>query len=597
LAGIKVSQHKIFKIGTNRLKKNDWNIELSMDDAYQRGELISLFDSQLFRLIIKIIGRENLDWTKYVLSLVIDDKKDFYRACDGFCVNKIKFKRFVGTTGGLKKNSVIFVNENIYDELNQRVSSVTIEQKFVPAKYEAYKSLTCSASQIIAQPNNILVVTDCITNYKDTVIELNDTIKGVKEPIETLKENIDLENNASDGFNLCTIDFMKKCCESINIDYITSGMCLRNKWLKGMMYAFPIVEFAKKYNNGNFIVKDIWGNEKDLRTVDLILTESSLKLWSSYNSIEDYIKNTKESGYEFSITKISPKILKSIRELNYQYLQTFDFSEEDIKRICEPTVEYLKNSMGMNYEDTLKFIGVNEDSEDGTWQKALYLNKYMLNDNYIIENIYKLIKKKISNAKIGKLICNGDYQIASGDPFLLMQHVCGIEETGLLKFNEYYSNYWSNKGSNQILAFRSPMSIHNNIRKCNLKYNDETKYWYQYMNNIFIVNGFDTFCMAENGEDFDSDLNYLTDNPVLIKNHKVLPAIMCIQNKGDKVKITENKLRKSNYRTFGTKVGAITNYVTSMKEVQSQFSTDSEEYKILEYRMRCGQLYQQNTID
>ncbi len=96
---------------------------------------------------------------------------------------------------------------------------------------------------------------------------------------------------------------------------------------------------------------------------------------------------------------------------------------------------------------------------------------------------------------------------------------------------------------------------------------------------------------------YDGDIIYLTNNKVLLKNHRTLPAVMCVQNKGDKTKITEKKLIKSNYKTFGNKVGVITNYVTSMKEVQSQFSKDSEEYQILEYRMRCGQLYQQNTID
>jgi hypothetical protein len=501
LAGINVPQYEIFKIGTNRLKRSNWNLRVEKDEAFQRNELISLFESQLFRLIKIITNYQSIDWTKYVLSLVIDDRKDFYRACDGFYVNGIKFKRFVGTTGGLKKNSVIFVNENIYDDLNKRVSSVSIEQKFVPAKYEAYKSLTCSASQVIAQPKDILVVSDCITHYKDTVIELDDTQYGVKEPIEALKEDIDLENTATDGFNICSIDFMKRCCETLNIDYVTSGLCLRNKWLKGMMYAFPIAEFADICNNGNYIVKDIWGNDKDLRTVDLILTESSLKLWSSYKSIEDYIKNTINSGYKFSTTKISPQKLEDSRELNYQYLQSFEFSDEDIKKLCEPTISYLKNSMGMDYNAVIKFLGVNENSENGTWQKALYLNPYMLNDKYIIESIYKLIKKKISDAKIGKLISDGNYQIVSGDPYLLMQHVCGLKETGLLKSKEYYSDYWSKKNVDDVLAFRSPMSIHNNIRRCKLRYDKDVQYWYKYMDNIFVINGFDTFCMAENGCD------------------------------------------------------------------------------------------------
>ena len=56
-----------------------------------------------------------------------------------------------------------------------------------------------------------------------------------------------------------------------------------------------------------------------------------------------------------------------------------------------------------DYEQTLKFLGIDENSHDDNWQKALFTNKYMLNDPYIIDCVHRLIKKKIDNAKIGKL--------------------------------------------------------------------------------------------------------------------------------------------------------------------------------------------------
>ena len=72
---------------------------------------------------------------------------------------------------------------------------------------------------------------------------------------------------------------MKRVAESLGIDYVPSGVCLRNAWLKGMMYPFPIEEFAREINGGQYIVNDICGNPKDLRNIEMILTESSLKLW------------------------------------------------------------------------------------------------------------------------------------------------------------------------------------------------------------------------------------------------------------------------------------------------------------------------------
>ncbi|MBQ5390093.1 MAG: hypothetical protein IIU58_04220, partial [Clostridia bacterium] len=49
--------------------------------------------------------------------------------------------------------------------------------------------------------------------------------------------------------------------------------------------------------------------------------------------------------------------------------------------------------------------------------------------------------------------------------------------------------------------------------------------------------------------------------------------------------------------SFGDDIGKTTNWITSMFEVQAQFSKDSPEYRELDYRIMCGQLFQQNAID
>jgi hypothetical protein len=170
-------------------------------------------------------------------------------------------------------------------------------------------------------------------------------------------------------------------------------------------------------------------------------------------------------------------------------------------------VDYLTGSLCGNYQNTLKFLGIKEGDTripKEVWQKALLCSENMINDPYIIYNINKLIRKKIDNAKIGKLICNGNYQQLSGDPFLLMQHICGLEEKGLLSANECYSSYWADRDVDELAVFRSPMIGHNNIRKMSVVNNHDTRWWYQYMNNVFVVNGFDSTCMALSGADMDN---------------------------------------------------------------------------------------------
>lgn len=609
-------------------KNNPWEIKIDINNAFKEDKAVKLFDSQVFRLIKFILldrysegllkdkdfDPNNIQYYKYLMSLVIEhgNTSDFEHALNnGIKINGILYKRFVGTTGGLKKNSVIFINEEIIDELNKRTTSRTIHKDMVSAKFEAYKALTCSASQEIAEPDKILVVSDVITHYIDTIIELDDTIETDNgEPKKTVK-TVELENNGSDGYNLCTIEYMKKCGEVLGLDYIPSGLCLRNKWTKGMMYPFPIKEFVRRFANvtvdeeGNevYFVKDFWGNDINIMNVDLILTESSLKLANSYTSIEDYVNNYKESGYTFATTKIISPHIDDQRTLNYQYLQSFDFSEQDIIDLCKPTINFLKGSMGGAYEDAINFLGIKDDLNDYTWQHALKVNPYMLKDPYVVESIHRLIKKKIDEAKMGKLICNGNFQTFSIDPVCLMEHILGLEVEGLLKANECYSSYWIKKEKetrakiDEILAFRSPMTCHNNIRKLSIVKNDDVEEWYKYMTNILIVNCFDSFMRSENGEDADGDTNFTTNNNILLKCYRSLPAVSCIQKTAEKTEITDDILAKSNMLAFGNDVGTITNYVTSMLEVQARFDIGSKEYEELEYRIQCGQLYQQNCLD
>lgn len=92
----------------------------------------------------------------------------------------------------------------------------------------------------------------------------------------------------------------------------------------------------------------------------------------------------------------------------------------------------------------------------------------------------------------------------------------------------------------------------------------------------------------------DGDLVFLTDNQVLVKNHRPLPVVMCVQRKAKKRIVSEADAVQANINSFGDDIGKVTNRITSMFEVQSAFPKWSPEYKELDYRIMCGQLLQQN---
>ncbi|UWF83798.1 MAG: RNA dependent RNA polymerase [Bacteriophage sp.] len=592
------SRRKIFKISTERLASNNWDIKLDQKLAVRLDELVDLFDNQSFRLLDIISKAYKSNLTDKVLAVEISKKKDYARATSpkGIYVNGFNFQWFVGTTGGLKNETILFVRSDLLGELDKRCEcGRKKDYKLVPAKYEAYKSLTCSASLEIVEPRDVLVVSDCFVDFYDSVINIDDTNND--EPEVTILENILLKNNGSDGLNLCTPEYMQRVAEKLKLDYIPAGGCLRNAWLKGMLYVFDILDFAEKIAH-TYEVKDIWGHIHDIRNVDMIITESSLKIWDNYDSWEDYHSNYIKNGYRFAMTKVTPKVLDDVREINYQYLQSYELTDEDIKELAKPTVDWLKQSLTGDYEQTLKFLGISEKTKSNDYAQALYLNPEMMKDPYVIDRINKMIKKKINNAKIGKLLVNGNYQLVSGDPYALMQHVFGLEVTGLLEAKEVYSKYWNDKeDAEELVCFRSPMTSHNNIRKMKRINNDTVNYWYRHMDTIFIINNKDTFCMAMNGCDFDGDAIYSTNNKVLLRKYVELLAIQCVQRKAQKQIVTRSMIKKSNYKGLGNGVGKITNDVSSMIDILFGLQKGTIEYETLYKRILCGQLFQQNELD
>ena len=554
------------------------------------------------RRIKKLYG--DLDAVQFkpdYMCVIMDKKKDYLRACKGFEVNGISYHRLLGTNGGIKNSTIVFVSDRLGDELRRRIENErNPEMKLVPAKLEAYRALTCSASIPVSMPRGILVVEDCETKFLSDYIYLNDECDG--EPEMELRQNQEVVLDESDGYGLICPALAERWGKELGLDYTPSGMNTRFCWSKGMVFCFPFQEFAGAVAN-NYIVRDAWGDEVDIRNVELVMTTSMLKLWDSYDSCEHYLACCKKNGYTFGITKVCPKELESVRTTNYQFIQPFVLSDEDLEELIEPTMTEIKEVLHADWKKTVLYLkgasitDDNVDSLEDDYVKALMIEPKLIDDPYIQSSVYRLIKNRINEAKIGVLNVHGNYSIISGDPYALCQHIFGLPVTGLLKSGEIYNGYWVGQDAECLACFRAPMSTAENIRKVRVNRSQDAKYWYRYMRTNTVMNAWDTATAALNGADKDGDMVLLTDNRVLVDNLRELPAIMCVQRKAEKKIPTEEDVITSNMNSFGDEIGKITNRITSMFEVQSHYEPGSREYEILDYRIKSGQLYQQNAID
>lgn len=535
------------------------------------------------------------------MCLIIDKYTDYYRACQGFTINGTKYLRLLGTNGGIKNSTIVFVSERLSDELHKRIENGRDPNKeLVTAKLEAYKALTCSASIPVSNPSGVLIVGDAETEFLSDTIYLSDETEG--EPVMEERKDQLIKLNASDGCGIMLPSLAERWSKELGLDYTMSGCNTRFSFEKGMVFTFDFLDFADKVAK-TYIVKDAWGNSVDIRNVELILTTSMVKLWDSYKSCEDYLNTSYQNGYTFGIAKTCPKELENERNLNYQFIQSYDLEDEDIDRLIAPTMNEIQDVLGGDWRKTILFLcgkGLTDENVlklRDDYIKAIMIDKRILGDPFVQKNIYQLICNHINEAKVGVIKVHGNYSIVSGDPYLLCQHIFGLDKTGLLKAGEIYNEYWADAGSDSVACFRAPMTCHNNIRLLHPASNDEVRYWYRYLHTCTVLNAWDMTTVALNGCDYDGDLVMLTDNEVLVKKLQPQPALMCIQRKADKKIPNEDDFIRSNIESFGNDIGKTTNWITSMYEVRAGFPKNSKEYKELSYRIRCGQLYQQNVID
>lgn len=609
-----------------------------MDDARRNEEIISLADSQVLRWIDELNGvtdadaradelrrriraarklpsspetkreirrlygeLDRLQFKPDYMCLIIDKVKDYRRACDGFYINGIRYRRLLGTNGGIKNSTIVFVSERLWPELTRRIENGRDPDKqLVTAKLEAYKALTCSASIPVSFPKGILVVPDAKTEFLSDIIFLTDECDG--EPIMENRRGEKIEMNATDGFGLMLPSLAERWSAELGLGYTTSGLNTRFSFEKGVLFTFDYLDFAEMVA-GTYIVKDVWGNDVDVRETEAVLTESMVKLWDSYASCADYVEKSLSNGYTFGITKTCPERLENERSLNYQYIQPFSMTPEDIEELIKPTMDEFHAVLSGDWRSAVLFLkgkGLNADNVsdlDDDFIKAMMVSQEVHKDPFVQSAIYQLIRNRINEAKVGALKVHGNYSIISGDPYLLCQSMFGLEKTGLLRPGEIYNEYWANEDANELTCYRSPMSTKENIRRVIPARADGIRYWFRYMRTCTVLNAWDTMTAALNGCDFDGDLVFLTDNPVLLRRFEDSPALVCAQRKAEKRVSSEEDFIQSNIDSFGNEIGQTTNYITSMYEVQAGYPKDSKEYKALAYRIRCGQLYQQNVID
>lgn len=642
----------IYKINTSRLKEENYNItDYTPSKARLNEELISVGDNQIFYFIRQIrniiIDFEKLkklyserDKIKYlpsskensevirgkqqlidviilmedIINVKVDDKQSYKYICkNSFFVNNKKFIRLCSGAGQMRRSTVSFVSEDIYNQLNTILMNGLKFKQINLSKFNAYYGLYMSSITKVRTPR-VCLINDCelqLLNKKiDWVIDKKTTdVNGKEYEYRDIEEkNIDLLMNVADGQGLIDPNFALDWQKDLELDYIPCQFTVRSSFIKGMVTSFDFKKFAHEVVHTD-IITDYYGKDWDINDIDILISISQFKMYKYYKSWQEYIDNCEKYGHIWGIAKVNKRYDDEYSLLNYQYVQTLNLNEDKIKQLAKPTIDWVNEICSGDKLYTLLFLlGVAKDdsklndilekTKGNDWVKVIIYNDKLLQDDYIQNKIYKSIEKRINEAKIGRLWDTSNYQVMVADPYIQCEKAFGLKPKGLLKEFEHYSSFWNKRNIKIAMGARSPMVDFSEWNTLNFIQNKMTEKWYQYLYSGIIYSGFGLDTIIHSDSDYDADIVYTTSNSI-IRDNKFLNRnpITYEKTKAPEQKMNKGNLLKTDLKGFECTVGQTTNFSTSFIAMLPKFKNDEKSYNELITRIKTLRRYIGDSID
>lgn len=587
-------------------------------------------------------NKENLE--NYERVLVDEDETP-----KGVTINGVHFIRLCCSSGQLRNNSATLIRAELHDYLVDSFMCGLDNDTFgktLLSKFNSYFALTTSGLSMLGgiprmavirdyddviKPHELVefIYPDVRTMPKQEGTELV-YIEGVSDPsrkpspdskrkkkiIEMKSERVWYDEkdvlpplNPFDGMGLCTPTWSKAMAKELGYDYCPASVVYRGPWIKGMLATVPFPDFFEEYGVEEII--DVFGMHHRVKDLDIILTASQFKTWKAYDkkygidAWAKYIEQVKLHNMRFGIVKPNKKYDSNERELNYQYINALDIPQDKVPELCAPSVNMLTELCSDNFEKQyysimryidndkikLEIEGKSEDDKNkfSILQKALFVNKELLGDNYIQKLLLKQCDKKFNDAKLGRILCDGNYSTVIADPVAFMEHAiknCSpykgeIEVQGVLGPYHIYSHYWNkNAAGDKVLMMRSPLIDVSEPTVVTLAISDKMQRWFKYLKSGIVTSCFDLADLRCGGMDKDGDIIFSTDSELLIDSvHKnELPIAYDLDFPKKENPIALKNLVKADMAGMFTKIGQLSNYSASFYAKQKMFLVGSMEY-------------------
>ena len=291
--------------------------------------------------------------------------------------------------------------------------------------------------------------------------------------------------------------------------------------VKGCIFPFDFMKFLRlKSVEGvkpSPIIRDIWGAEHNVieENIKVLLTGSQVKMWSYYDSWDEFKQVFKRYGKKIAINKFADTKPKGYAKSSYQFIQTLSsekLSDDKIEALCADTLEYL-NILKTDANKIAEILSEPYLSD------AIRAYPNLIQDNYVQKKLENKFRSERKDACGNKLILKDSlYSYICPDLYAFCEWLfCGIENPkGIVPRNYVYNGFYNDKGYDKVDCLRSPhLYMEHGIR--NLVKGDELelcKEWFCGYDTV--VSSHDLLCRVLQF-DVDGDEILLTPNKTMIE--------------------------------------------------------------------------------
>jgi len=358
-----------------------------------------------------------------------------------------------------------------------------------------------------------------------------------KKKCVVTREEADVKNTLWDGMALIESDVMPGWCNGM--------VLLRNHFFKACAFRTYIQKFLRDYADEHEIDFDTWeledmfGRKHPARDIKMVTTNNAIK----FLKFVDIMGGTKPAAYDYWCGKVRedgcywgcvktdhPSKLSyqgDYQQLSYQMLNTLSCNEEEIGKITQTSIDYVE-SLKQDNDAFERYLRANATAVN---HYEMLADLYKWNPEFANSRMWKVDKSKIISQYVfrlrkGKIVAPGDNLTVCGNPYALLLHMVGEDwqNDPTLKHEEGVIQCYTPRFENgeYLCGIRNP---HNSAN--NLGYFHNTKHplmekYFKFSRNTMAVNCIETDVQARmNGEDFDSDFNFVTNQPQMVEAARI----------------------------------------------------------------------------